>query len=77
MKVLLGRPYGERAQEGLGGGSSSGGAVGGKEDASLAEGEERQMFPGNGPGSNQAEMWVDINKGDELHPKYRSRIVAK
>ena len=21
--------------------------------------------------------WVDINKGDELHPKYRSRIVAK
>ena len=22
-------------------------------------------------------MWVDINKGDELHPKYRSRNVAK
>ena len=21
--------------------------------------------------------WVDINMGDELHPKYRSRIVAK
>ena len=21
--------------------------------------------------------WVVINKGDELHPKYRSRIVAK
>ena len=21
--------------------------------------------------------WVDFNKGDELHPKYRSRIVAK
>ena len=21
--------------------------------------------------------WVDINKGDELHPKYKSRIVAK
>ena len=21
--------------------------------------------------------WVDINTGDELHPKYRSRIVAK
>ena len=21
--------------------------------------------------------WADINKGDELHPKYRSRIVAK
>ena len=21
--------------------------------------------------------WVDINKGDELHPKYRSKIVVK
>mgnify|MGYP000633015446 CR=1 FL=1 len=21
--------------------------------------------------------WVDVNKGDEIHPEYRSRLVAK
>ena len=56
MEVLLRWPHGETAQKGFGGGSPSGGAVGGEEDASLAEGETRGVFPGNGPSSHQARV---------------------
>ena len=36
--------------------------------------EECWKETGKGP---IAARWVDINKGDEAHPNYRSRLVAK
>ena len=56
MEVPLGRPHGKKAQEEIGWGSLSGRAVGGEEDASLAEGETSGVFSGEGPGSHQSQV---------------------
>ena len=54
LMEVFGTTSRERAQKRIGGGSPSGGAVGSEDDASLAEGEERRVLSGNGPGIHQA-----------------------
>ena len=67
MEVLLGRHYGPRTTQRLGGGCPGGG-VGTREKMECLQATDK---PPTKP------RWVDISKGNEVHPESRSRSVAK